>query len=230
MNSYTALTAVNKNTPIHRLMQVVIFCIILLSIAGSVSAKDWKTETTKDGRFTVQSRISKRIGDDGERVQLIEFTATTVHRVSMQQLIAVLKDVSKHKDFQDDKESRVLEILSDHEWLIYYYTDMPWPFSDSDCVAKMTFTQTGDMAEFVITAAPSMFEKQDVLRLTYYNMRYVFKQLGTGQVEITIAAQTSPAEPIPGWMLNASFPEAGTDAVRKIIDMAQEGVMPLTRP
>jgi hypothetical protein len=142
----------------------------------------------------------------------------------MQNLIAVLKDVSKHKDFQDDKESRIVQTLSENEWIVYYYTEVPWPFSDSDCVAKMTFSEdtTEKTAMFTFAAAPDMFEKQKVKRMTYYDMTYAFKEVGSGNVEITVTAQMSPVESVPRWMIKAAFPDVAVDVVRKLVQFAKE--------
>lgn len=226
MNTYKKTVRMICNTMQNtRPISLIILCLMCLNITIVAHAKDWKTETLDDGTITVQSKISKRTDDNDEKVQLIEYiVTTTTDDVSLQSYLALLKDVSKHHVFQDDKESKIVKTISEYEWIVYYYTDAPWPFSDSDCVAHMTFAEDPmeKTAVFTFTAAPDMFEKQKVKRMTYYNMTYVFKDVGNGRVEITITAQMSPTERVPGWMISAAFPDAAADVVRKVVKLAKE--------
>jgi len=184
--------------------------------------KEWDTETTKDGKVTVNSRISKRTDDKGEEVQLIEYEATTTASVGIRNCISVVKDVSKHKEFMDDELSKKVETISDNEWVIYYYTNSPWPMPDNDTVAKMDFSEdeTEGVATFTVTAAPSMFEMGDVDRMTYYNVTYVFKDLGNGEVEMTVIGKMSPTVQAPAWMVSSWFPEGPADILRGIVKLA----------
>jgi len=171
----------------------------------------------------VQSNISNRTDENGDKVQLIEYIATTTASVSMQNCISVLKDVSKHKEFQDDKVSKIVKTISDHEWVVYYYTDAPWPMPNSDTVALMNFSEdaTKKTATFTFTAAPSMFEEKGVKRMTYYNVTYAFKDVGNGNVEMTMTSKMSPVIKAPGWMIGRWFPEGPADILRGILKFAK---------
>ena len=159
--------------------------MIFLNANIFAQIKSWNIETTKDGKVTVKSRILERTDDKGGAVQLIEYVATMIASVEMRDCITVLKDGSKHKEFTDDEVSKTVETLSDNEWIIYYYTNSPWPMPDNDCVAKMVLSEdeTNKTATFILTAAPSMFEMKDVKRMTFYNVTYTFNDLENDEVK-----------------------------------------------
>ena len=205
-------------------VQLGLILLSLLFLYTDVYAQpEWEIEKTKDGEVTVRSRISERTNESGEAVQLIEYVATTTVSVDIQQCIAVLKDVSKHKEIEDYEVSEKVETISDNEWIVYYYTNSPWPMPDNDCVAKMTLSEdkTEGMTTFTVIAAPTMFEQKDVNRMTYYNVSYAFKDLGDGRVELTLDAKMSPTIQAPAWMVRSFFPNGPADILQKILELAK---------
>ena len=76
-----------------RQIGLIILGIIFLDAIIIAQTSDWKTEITKDGRITVQSNVSKRTDEMGNKVLFIEYVATTTLNVNMQACIAVLRDV-----------------------------------------------------------------------------------------------------------------------------------------
>lgn len=182
--------------------------------------KEWKTAKTKDG-MTVKSNISKRTNEKGNEVQLIEYTATATANASLAKCISTLKDVSKHKIIIDEKLSEKVKTISDNECLVYYFFSAPWPLPNSDCVANMVLSEDAiaKTATFTLTAAPTMFEKKKVERMTYYNIIYAFKDLGNGRVEMTTSAKISPLVQVPDWMIGGFFPDGPADVLRRIIKL-----------
>jgi hypothetical protein len=225
MNSLKKTTRIKINVMKHnREIRLIILCMIILNVNIFAQTESWKTEKIDNGKITVKYSISERTDENGDDVPLIEDNATTTDSVSMQNCILLMKDVSRHKEFTDDEVSEKIKTISDNEWIVYYFTDNPWPIPNCDCVAKMTFSQdtTGKIAVFTFTAAPSMYDKKDVKRMTYFNVTYTFKNLGNGKVEITIAGITSPAVGVPLWIIKAAFPDAPADCLRKFIKLAKE--------
>ena len=219
-NKKTARIKVKKN---NLQIEFIILSLIFLFENSFAKSNEWDTEITDDGKITVKSNISERIDEKGEKVQLIEYIASTTTNVSMQNCISVIKDVSIHKEFTDDEVSKMVKTISDNEWVVYYYTDAPWPMPDNDCVAKMSFSEdaTEKKATFTLTAAPSSFENKDVDRMTYYNVSYAFKNLGNGEIEITVSGEMSPIVQVPGWMVSAWFPDGPADILRIITKLAE---------
>lgn len=202
-----------------------IFISVLIFINTNLFAQqtDWRTEKTEDGKITVTSKISKRTDDIEGEVQLIEYIATTTANVSMHNCISVMKDISKHKEILNEEVSEMVKIISDNEWLIYYYFDAPWPIPNSDCVTKMSFSEdlTNNMATFTITAEPFMYEQKDVKRLTFYNVIYTFKDLGNGNVEMTSTAKLTPVVQAPEWIVREFFPNGPARYLQRLLVLAK---------
>lgn len=197
---------------------------VQFSFVLSAQTDGWKTEKTKDGQITVQSKVSRQTGNGGKSEQLFEFISSTVVDVPIQKFITLMKDVSMHKDFNDDKESRIVRTISENEWIIYYYSKVPWPFSDFDAVYRMKFqidnsTNTG---VFTLIAEPDSYEKGKVERITSSDLKYEFRALETGKTAITVTAATYPTSIVPDWMVRLSFPDGPADMLSKMIKLAKE--------
>jgi hypothetical protein len=197
--------------------------LIFLSTNIFGQTKEWKTEKAKDGKTVVKSAISKRTDERGKAVQLIEYIATTTANVSLSNCISVLKDVTKHKIFIDEKETNLVKAISDSEWIVYYYFNAPWPMADADCVIKMVSSEdpVNTTTTFTLTAAPTLFEKKEVQRITYYNVIYQFKSIGDDKVEMTVSAKISPVVQAPAWLVRGFFPDGPADVLQKILTLAE---------
>ena len=199
---------------------ITVLSIVLISTSVTAQTEDWTTEKAHDDKITVTYRISERTDELGNVVTLIEDSTTTIASVSYQNCIQVFKDISSHKEFTGDEMSERVRTVSDTSWLVYYFMDNPWPVSNSDCVAKMTFTENEDanLATFSLVAAPTEYEMGSVNRMTYYNVKYKFKDIGNGKVEITVTARTTPPVNVPDWLLKSAFPSAPADAVYRLVN------------
>lgn len=207
----------------RKISGIIILISIFISTNIFAQSTDWKTEKSEDGKITVVSKISKRIDEEANEVQLIEYIATTTANVSMQSCISIMKDISKHKDILNESVSEIVRIISDNEWLIYYYFDAPWPLPNSDCVSKMNFSEdlSNGMVTFTLTAEPSMYDKKDVKRLSYYNITYTFKDIGNGKVEMTSTAKLTPVIQAPEWIVREFFPNGPARYLQRLLVLAK---------
>jgi hypothetical protein len=208
-------------------LQIVVVTLYLTFINATIfaQAKEWKTEKTNNGTITVKNRVSKRIGTDGKEEQLVEYVATTITRAGMKTLISIFKDVSKHREFMDQEKSIKVKTLSDYECVVYYFYKGFWPYPSSDIVAKMTYNEdvVKSVASFTLAAAPSLVDDKGVRRLNYYHVTYAFKDLGSGNVEITITSKFTPAVQLPVFMVSTWFPDGPADYLLGIIKLANAG-------
>lgn len=198
--------------------------LILAFISKSISAQtDWITEKTEDGKITVTSKISKRTDENAKEVQLIEYIASTKANVSLQNCIAIMKDISKHREILNEEVSEMISSISDNEWLIYYYFNAPWPIPNSDCVAKMNFSEdlNNKMATFTLTAEPLLYATKNVKRVTYYSVSYTFKDIGNGKVEIISTAKLTPVIQAPEWIIREFFPNGPARYIERLLVLAK---------
>jgi len=200
--------------------KMIVSTLLFLAFCAAAGGKE---ATTRDGAMTVSYNISNRVDENGDTVPLIEYIATTRENVSMEECISVMKDAAKHKEFQGDDVSDKIRTVSATEWVLYYFTKGGGPFPDSDVVSLMTFSEDAvrGTASFSITAAPDLSaRKKNVRRFTLYTMLYTFKDAGNGMVDITVSARMSPVFSVPAWMINAAFPDAAFDVLRKFTQLA----------
>jgi hypothetical protein len=206
------------------LVGYIMLLMIFFNLTGFAQTQEWKTETADNGKITVKYNVSERTDEKGESSLLIEYTATTSDSLSMQNCISLMNNVSRHREFTDDKISEKVKTISGNEWVVYYYSKNPWPVEDYDCVAKMTFTENpaDKTAVFTLTAVPSIYEKKDVKRMTNYDLSYSFKDLQDGKVEIVLNARMVPAVKFPRWMVKAAFPGVAVDWIQKFVKLAKQ--------
>jgi hypothetical protein len=194
-------------------------CILLLAANAAAQTNTWKIEKTDDEKIIVKSHVSERVDDAGNTLPLIEYVATTTDDLTMQRCIAIMKDASKHKYFLDVKVSEKVKALSKNEWVNYYVFNAPWPFSPTECVAKVVYIEDAKnkTVAFVQTAAPTLMKPTDLKRFTYYNFTYAFKDIGNGKVEVSVTVKMALPSKVPLWILRSSLPESAADPLRKLI-------------
>lgn len=200
--------------------------MILIIIIGNnltiAQTKIWKTESVDGGKIVVKSCVSER-KDGTTTLPLIEYVVTTSANVNYQKCLAMLKDINKHKSFLDLKSAFQVKEINETESIIYYCFNAPWPFSPTDCVNKMTFTEDKikKTASFNLQCSPNSYKQTDYKRFNVYTVSYNFKDLGNGKVEIIVTARMSPPISVPLMMIRAGFPGIASDIVKDIIKAAQ---------
>lgn len=198
--------------------------LIFISFGLSAQEKDCTTKELDNSEIIVKYCFSKFLDEDGNDLLLIEDSTITEAQIDFEKCVFLMKDVQKHKLFTGDSESRIVKTISDNEWIIYYYTNNPWPVKNSDCVSRMTFTENKDekIAIFELVATPLEYEKGDVKRMQHFNVIYTFKDLGDGKVRITMRGKSSPPVKVPMWLIKSAFPKAPASAVRDIVKLVKE--------
>lgn len=199
--------------------------LLLVAVVGSNASCDpggWITQTTKDGKITVQSKVSSVKDTSGDEFPVIDYKANTVATASFSRCVGLILDVSRHKAINDDKSSEIVETISDHEWIVHYDLKVPWPLPQSDCVAKMTYSSDSarKMASFVFKAAPTRWKAPSGKRMSIYELTYTLRDLGNGRVELASAGKGSPPFKVPQWMLRSGLPGSVSDPLARIVALA----------
>jgi hypothetical protein len=205
-------------------MRPIFLILILFSTGLQAQINEWNVKNLFNDKIEVKYRISEKIDENGACEILIEDNATTTDSLSLQKCISFMNDISKHKQFSGDKISEMVKTISDSTWVVYYYTDNPWPINNSDCVALMKYSRSSDKktACFSFTAAPTEYESRNVNRMTNYNITYLFEDLGNGKVKILMSGRTSPPVKVPLWLIKSAFPKAPVDGLRKMVKLIKE--------
>lgn len=196
--------------------------MIVASVQLLAQADEWVTDKTNDG-ITVRHRIYNRVLADGKEAQVIQYVAATTGKSTLAKLISVVADVSKHKDFMNQKTSIKVKTLSENECVVYYYYKGFWPYPSSDIVAKMIFHEdvSNRKATFSLTAEPTLVEDKGVRRLHYYELTYLFNDLGDGNINIVITSTFTPAVSLPAFIASTWFPEGPAGYINGLLKLAK---------
>ncbi len=199
------------------------FFFIGITLQGQ--SNDWNNETSKSGRIKVSSRITKRFDDKGNKMQVAEYNATVLANVSLEKCIALMKNVSRHKEFLERTEkSQRIKTISANEWIIYYHYSSPWPLPDSDCISKvkMIENERDKTVTFDGKAVPRLYEDKGLRRMTLSDVKYIFKDIENGKVKIMMQVTFTPVITAPDWMLNIWFPEGPAAMLERFIELAKK--------
>ncbi len=200
--------------------------IILISMNMTLFAQteDWIVKSLYDDQITVQYRFSEQVDEEGQPKMLIEDLTTTTVQADLESCINLMKDVEQHKEFTGDKISKIVKSVSDHEWIVYYYSNNPWPIKDSDNVSRLTMATDTSMTTvtFTLTAVPDEYEDKGVNRMEFYQAVYTFKDLGNDQVSIVIAGRSIPPVNVPDWLVKSAFPGTPAKSVKKMVTLLKQ--------
>lgn len=97
----------------------------MVSLGANLSAQtdEWKTALSKNGKITAKYNFSSRINEDDDKVPVVKTITTTTESIGIDNCIALMKNIAKHKDFRGEKSSKLINKISENEWSIYYYND-----------------------------------------------------------------------------------------------------------
>ncbi len=193
--------------------------IIFLSTTGIAQAKTWKTVTRDHGKIKIQYSVSKRIDEEGNKVPWIRYTAVTVEKISMKKVIALFRDPIEYGKLIGLKTCEKIKSISDNEWVNYSTASPGWPIADFDWVARMTFSENTNTRTvvFTSTADPTFIERTILNQNSSATETYTFKDLGNGEIEITITLEETPTVKVPRWLLHMAIPGNATGFIQKIV-------------
>lgn len=199
--------------------RIILFGMVLFSTYLSAQTPEWKTATSKDGKVTVKYNFSSRINESDEKVTVIEAIASTIENTSIENCISLMKDISKHKDFRGEKTSKLIEQISENEWIIYYYNEKSLiaPAVDGSYIMIFEEDKKNKTATFTITADPTLVKETDASRITYAKEIYSFKELNGNQLEIIIKTTVSPSFKVPSMLMKKAFPKRIFDNMNKFV-------------
>jgi len=194
--------------------------VLFLSLPGLALANKWTREKSKDGAAEVQSQVQE-ITIQGKTVDVVEYLASTQTKVKKQKFLAAMMSASNHKVVLQNKQSRLLDSVSETEWIIYYLFDFPWPMSDADCVVIMRLEEEENQVTFKLRAAPDRYPMQDVDRMTLYDVEYSLQETDDSTSTISIYSKIASSMDAPDFLVNMWFPEGPADLLKRVIAVSQ---------
>ncbi|NRB78090.1 MAG: hypothetical protein HRU38_05385 [Saccharospirillaceae bacterium] len=209
MNKYTLLTLI---------------FLTLLTFTLQSFANTWKHEIDFDdnnNEIKIDYRISK-IKENGIKQTLIEYEISSLQPITTEQCATLMLDIDNHRMFTDDKESKLIKKIEQDQFLIYYYTDTPWPMKNTDVVLSMRQQKSEKDSHFYLSATPDLYPLKKVKRAKQYDSEYHCLYIDENITHIRINFSSIPAIKVPKWMLNAAFPKIGFDTMKRFVTQAKQ--------
>lgn len=215
-----------KFRPTTYLGQALLTLFLFFSLqAINAQEAEWKTKVTKDGLVSVKYRVYNQIEEGSEKAQIIEYEALTIANASLEACVSIMSVEANHKAIMEGtEEARRIEDLPGGEWITYYYYKPPWPMPPADIITryKVEEDRSKKQVRLIGTPAPDMYPLQDVDRMEHNHTKYIFTDLGEGEVEIVMYSWAIPLISAPKWLIKTWFPNGPADMVRGIARLAEE--------
>ncbi|WP_298509783.1 START domain-containing protein [uncultured Kordia sp.] len=183
-------------------MKTYIAIFSLLLCIPLFAQKDWKLKKDKnDIKIYVKSSNSS---------SLKIFKAEMTVQSSIDEVLDVIVDGDKLQDWNYKAlDSKLLSKTSESEYLIWLALDLPWPVRNRDVVIALKIRRiTQDVVKIDVSAASDRYEeKDDYLRITYFEGYWLLEQMGD-TVKITHQMHGDPGGSIPNWFVNSTITKA----------------------
>lgn len=190
------------------------FLSIILSICFlfSFSQEQWVLKEQEDG-IRVYTRKTRKSS-------VKEFKAITVFQASIQSVIDKITDAEglKHWNYKTT-ESRLIERVSDKEFIIYMYNNFPWPVKDRDHISKLTLSKIDSSSVRIdISSLPNRLPKiEGVIRIEEFSGYWLIEKTVNG-VQVTQQMYGEPKGRVPSLIINATLAKAPLYSFKRLRD------------
>jgi len=183
--------------------------------AGVANAAEWELRKQANGIDVYTRSVA------GSEIN--EFKGEGIVEVEVDQIVALIRDSSRFKDwFPDTSES---ELLKRDGAVTYQYSVMttPWPVADRDNVFRsvMTRDESTGRVEFALEAAPDAHPIQRGRhRVTRAKGKWQLTPGKSGETQVAFTMHLEPGGGIPDWLVNArvvSTPFEALENMRRIL-------------
>ncbi|GAA4451373.1 START domain-containing protein [Nibrella saemangeumensis] len=175
---------------------LVFFC--LMGAAFGQSVEGWKLEKDKNG-IKVYSRLQE--GDEPKEIRVICNVPGTIP-----QLVAYLFDVDYYpRVIYRTKLAHLVRRVRDNEFIYYTEIESPWPVSNRDLVARMTFQQNPATKTLRVEArqVPGLIPpKPNVVRMPYWHAVWNVRPLNDKQLHIEYTFKAGLGGEIPAGVID----------------------------
>ena len=177
----------------------------------TVQNDDWTLRKDNNGIKVYTSRVAE------SKFKAVK--ASTYFNASVGRLVGVIQDASLCAEWADRcKDSKIVETISDSEYYLYAYSNMPFPVRDRDAVMHINWSYAPESGQVVMTgvAASGYYPKTKAARIDEAQSKWVFTPQtdGTTLVESTIHADPNGA--IPPWIVNMLISESPFKSFTKL--------------
>ena len=196
-----------------------VLTLAALLVAPLAGAKEsWELQKEADGIRVFTSAV------EGSKFKAVRATMTA--DTSVATLVALVRDTSACTEWAHlCKLSREHEVVSETEMYVYTHNDLPWPVSDRDALAHVTWEKDADGAVTMTARAvgdSDVKKKRGIVRLANAVTSWTFKPV-EGGVEVISVAHVDPGGPLPAWITNMLLIDAPMQTLTRLRALAASG-------
>lgn len=163
-----------------------------------------------------------------EGSKLKEYKGTVTVKATMDQILKIFKDVSKHDDFiykAKQGSPKVVKKVSENDFYTYMIIEVPWPATNRDVVTHYVFNKPDDKGVVIIDveAAPKLVpEVEGMVRVPAMKGVWKFIPLKDGKIQIVHQAHSSPGGSVPEGMANSASVDTPYSMLVKLRSMLSQ--------
>lgn len=178
---------------------------VLLLISSLAAAQyNWKLEKSKEG---INVYTSEQKNSSFKAIK-VEATLTGTYA----KLIGILTNVAGfHNWIYNNKQSKLLKKHSQHDFVYYSETSMPFPVANRDVIIRMQI-KTDSLPKFMTVAGSNQDdyipELPGLERIPYYRASWKITQATPNSLHIIYFLEVDPGGSLPAWLAN-SFADKG---------------------
>lgn len=163
---------------------------------------------------------------DGSKFKAVRATMTVTAQIPA--LVALVRDTEACPEWAHlCKSAAEHEVISETELYVYTHNDLPWPVSDRDALAHVTWAVDAATGTVTMTARAvgesDLKEKRGVVRLSNALTSWTFRPVGDGRVDVISDAHVDPGGPLPAWITNMLLIDAPFQTLTRMRALADTG-------
>lgn len=203
------------------ILRLLLILLISLSAATASASKgnnalNWKEKRNKNGIIISTSKVQ------GSKYKAVRGTMTIKGKLSS--FVALVQDTASCSQWVDlCKKSSRFQNISNQEYLVYTYLDIPFPAKDRDVLAHVRWVQDPNSLKVSMTSKPTtgIMKKTKAVRIEQATTEWHFTPQSDGTVLIETFAHVNPNGPAPAWLTNmllVKYPYKTMNSMRRIIE------------
>ncbi len=203
--------------------KAILFFTSILTISSAYAQVEgveynWKEKLDKEDIKIYTSKVP------GSKYNAVRGVMTV--KANVTSLVALVQDTSSCTEWAEFcKESRIHKKISDTEYYIYTYNDIPFPVTDRDAVTKVVWKQDPDTLRVSMQSTPTkgLIEKTKAVRIEEANSQWHFTPLKDGNTLVESFAHINPNGPTPAWLTNMLLVKAPFKTMKNMREITERG-------
>lgn len=172
--------------------------IISFTCLAQEGYTEWELKKEKDG---IKAHTRKRPG-----IKFNEYLVEATIEADFNQLMAIFKDFDSYTSIFPGTEDTKVYLDEGNEYVTYIKFDIPFPARDRDAVFmnELSFDKDNRILSIAVQCDPDQYEtNKKLIRITFCEGGWEFKDIGNGQIAIRHNLIVDPAGMAPAFIVNS---------------------------